>query len=220
VLYRNRREAGRILAQRLQAYRGRPDALVLGLPRGGVEVAYEVARALDLPLDVLVVRKLGVPGHEELAFGAIARGVQVINDVADRLAIPERDIERVVREELNEVERRERVFREGRAPLDLRGRIAILVDDGLATGATMRAAAHAVRMQQPKRIVVAVPAASQSACAELGDEADEVICGATPEPFGGVGLWYDDFEQTSDDVVRKLLSDAFLRERPAATHAP
>jgi predicted phosphoribosyltransferase len=212
VLFRDRRDAGRILGERLRRFAGRPDAIVLGLPRGGVEVAYEVAFALDLPLDVLVVRKLGVPGHEELAFGAIAQGVLVLDEIAGALTISEDTVHRIASEEERELERRERLFREGRAAHDLRGRFVLLVDDGLATGSTMRAAARAVRAHEPAGLVIAVPVAAPATCADLASEADEIVCLATPEPFHAVGQWYQDFAQTSDEEVRKLLAAAFQRE--------
>jgi putative phosphoribosyl transferase len=215
VLFRDRRDAGRILGERLHRFAGRQGAIVLGLPRGGVEVAYEVARALDLPLDVLVVRKLGVPGHEELAFGAIAQGVLVLDELAGALTLSDETIRRIADDERRELQRRERIFREGRPAHDLRDRLVILVDDGLATGSTMRAAVRAVREHQPAGIVVAIPAAAALTCAELGREADEVICLATPEPFHAVGQWYEDFTQTSDEEVRKLLAAAFQRESRA-----
>lgn len=208
--YSDRREAGRRLAGALGAYAGRDDVLVLGLPRGGVPVAYEVARALDAPLDVFVVRKLGVPGHEELAMGAIASGgVRVlVPEVVDMLGIGPRQIDEVADAEYRELERRERLFRGGRPAPDYAGRIVILVDDGLATGATMRAAVQALRELGPRRIVVAVPAGAGETCAELSRIADDVICAATPEPFQAVGLWYRDFTQTTDDEVHALLADA------------
>ncbi len=204
--FRDRREAGRLLAGKLTAYANRPDVLVLALPRGGVPVAHQVARALQAPLDVFLVRKLGVPGHEELAMGALATdGVRVLNqEVVRALHIPESVIDEVAAEELEELKRRERLYRGGRPPHDLRGRTVILVDDGLATGATMRAAVQALR-QQPARIVVAVPTASPDTCEALRAEADEVICAMTPEPFIAVGHWYDDFSQTTDEEVRRLL---------------
>jgi putative phosphoribosyl transferase len=215
MLFRDRRDAGRILGERLHRFAGRPDAIVLGLPRGGVEVAFEVARALDLPLDVLVVRKLGVPGHEELAFGAIAHGVLVLDEIAGALTLSDETIRRIASEETRELERRERVFREGRAAHDLRGRFVLLVDDGLATGSTMRAAARAVRAHGPAGVVVAVPVAARSTAEDLAREADEVVCLATPESFHAVGQWYQDFTQTSDDEVRKLLTAAFQRDSRA-----
>ncbi|HWQ15505.1 MAG TPA: phosphoribosyltransferase [Roseiflexaceae bacterium] len=206
----DRRDAGRFLADHLRAYAGRPDVLVLALPRGGVPVAFEVARALGAPLDVFLVRKLGVPGHEELAMGAIASGgVRVINDeVAGALGIPESVIGAVAAHEQRELERRERAYRDDRPAPDVRGYTAILVDDGLATGSTMRAAVRALRLLGPQRIVVAVPVAAYETCASLRAEADEVVCAATPEPFHAVGLWYEDFSQTTDDEVRELLSRA------------
>src|SRR5262249_11147276 len=205
-LFRDRREAGRLLATKLTVYANRPDVVVLALPRGGVPVAYEVARALDAPLDVFVVRKLGVPGHEELAMGALATGgVRVLNDVGQRLGIPASLIEAVTKHELSEVERRERAYRGNLTPLDVRNRTVILVDDGLATGSTMRAAVKALRQQQPASIVVAVPVAAPQSCEELRGLADDVICAVTPEAFHAVGLWYQDFSQTTDEEGRALL---------------
>jgi predicted phosphoribosyltransferase len=185
----------------------RDDVIVLALPRGGVPVGYEVARALHVPLDVFVVRKLGVPGHEELAMGAIATGgVRLVNhDVVDALGIPEVVIDSVAKNELGELERREHLYRGTRPQLGLTNKTVILVDDGLATGSTMRAAVMAVRHQNPARIIVAVPVGAASTCDELGREADEVVCLRTPEPFIAVGLWYRDFTPTSDDEVRALL---------------
>jgi predicted phosphoribosyltransferase len=209
-LFRDRRAAGRRLAAALGRYAGRPDVVVLALPRGGVPVAHEVARALGAPLDVFVVRKLGVPGHEELAMGALATpGVRVLNEPVVRgLGIPPHVIDAVARQEEAELARRERLYRGDRPPLDVRGRTVILVDDGLATGATMHAAVRALRQRQPARIVVAVPTAAAEACEALETEADEVVCAVTPEPFYSVGLWYDDFEQTTDDEVRALLAES------------
>jgi len=206
--FRDRREAGRLLAAKLSGYANRPDVVVLALPRGGVPVAAEVARALGAPLDVFVVRKLGVPGHEEFAFGAIATGgVRVLNeDVVRALQIPDRVIDAVAAREQEELARRERVYRGDRPPLDVRGRTVILVDDGLATGATMHAAIRALRQQQPARIVVAVPTASPETCDELKRVVDEVVCATTPDPFYAVGLWYEDFSQTTDEEVRELLA--------------
>jgi erythromycin esterase-like protein/predicted phosphoribosyltransferase len=216
-LFADRREAGRLLAEKLAAYANRPDMLVLALPRGGVPVAYEVARALGAPLDVYSVRKLGVPGYEEFAMGAVATGgVRVLNDeVVNNLGIPDYVVEEVIAREQRELARRERLYRGGRPYPDLRGRTVILVDDGLATGATMQAAIAAVRRQQPARIVVAVPTASRETCEQLKAEADEVICAVTPEPFHAVGLWYEDFSQTSDEEVRDLLTRA---RRPQERH--
>lgn len=205
--YRDRRDAGRVLADRLAEYAGRPDVVVLALPRGGVPVAYEVARALGAPLDVFLVRKLGVPGHEELAMGAIASGgVVLLNpDVVEKLRIPREDIERVAEEESRELGRRERAYRDGRPAPEVRDRTVILIDDGLATGASMRAAVAALRRLGPAKIVVAVPIAAPSTCEEFHHEVDEVVCARTPEPFYAVGLWYHDFSQTTDDEVRELL---------------
>ncbi len=206
--FRDRRQAGRQLAALVGDYAGRNDVVVLGLPRGGVPVAFEVAQGLGAPLDVFLVRKLGVPGHEELAMGAIASGgVRVLNeDVVRTLAIPPETIERVAQHEQLELERRERVYRGDRAPIDVRGRTVIVVDDGLATGATMRAAAQALRQQGPARVVIAAPLAARETCHTLASEADEILCAMTPDPFYSVGLWYDDFSQTTDDEVRELLA--------------
>jgi predicted phosphoribosyltransferase len=208
--YADRFAAGRELAGRLMKYANRPEVLVLALPRGGVPVAFEVARALHAPLDVFLVRKLGVPGHEELAMGAIASGgVRVLNEEVVRvLQIPEEEIDTVAAEEQQELERRERAYRDGRPAPDVRGRIVILIDDGLATGSTMRAAVAALRQRGPARIVVAVPVGAAETCAEFQEEADEVLCARTPEPFYAVGLWYEDFAQTTDDEVHELLQRA------------
>jgi predicted phosphoribosyltransferase len=206
--FRDRKEAGRLLAAKLAAYANRPDVLVLALPRGGVPVAYEVARALKAPLDVFIVRKLGVPGHEELAMGAVATGgVRVLNDaIVNALRIPESVIDRVAAKELQELARREHLYRGDRPAPDVRGRTVILVDDGLATGATMLAAIKALQQQKPARIVVAVPTAAPETCEELRAEVDHVVCAITPQPFHAVGLWYQDFSQTTDEEVRNLLS--------------
>ncbi len=195
------------LAERLGEYMGRGDVVVLGLPRGGVPVAYEVARFLAAPLDVFLVRKLGVPGHRELAMGAIASGgVRVLNDdVVQWYGIPASIIEAAAREELVELARRELAYREGRPPVAIRGRIVLLIDDGLATGSTMKAAVTAVRTHAPSRLVVAVPVGAPSTCRELEEMADAVVCARTPEPFSAVGQWYVDFSQTTDDEVRQLL---------------
>jgi predicted phosphoribosyltransferase len=205
--FENRGQAGRILAAQLAEYRGRPEVLVLGLPRGGVPVAFEVAQALGAPLDVYLVRKLGVPGHAELAMGAIASGgVRVLNQAMLRsLRISAQQLDAVIRAEEAELRRQERVYRGDRPPPDVSGRTAILVDDGLATGATMQAAVAALRAAGPKEVVVAVPVAPPETCAELEAEADRVVCALTPEPFYAVGAWYRDFSQTSDDEVRELL---------------
>jgi predicted phosphoribosyltransferase len=211
--FEHRAGAGRVLATMLSAYAGRPETIVLALPRGGVPVGYEVARALGLPLDVFLVRKLGVPGHEELAMGAIATGgVRVLNDdVVTPLGIEPETIDRVAIGEQRELDRREVAYRNGRPPPDVRGRTVILVDDGLATGSTMLVAIRALRLQQPARIVVAVPTAAPAICAEIGREADEIICAITPDPFYAVGLWYDDFSETTDNEVRDLLREAARR---------
>ena len=203
---------------RLMAYAGREDVLVLALPRGGVPVAFEVARALNAPLDICVVRKLGVPGHEELAMGAIAsRGAWVLNnDVIRALHIPGHMIQEVADRELQELERRERTYRGDRPALDVRGRVVILVDDGLATGSTMRAAIAALRRLEPARLVVAVPTASPATCDEIGREADECICTIMPDPFDSVGVWYDDFPQTTDDQVCDLLERAAIEPMVAS----
>ena len=218
IRFKNRSEAGRFLAEQLSAYANRPDTLVLALPRGGVPVAYEVAKALGAPLDVFQVRKLGLPGHEELAMGAIATGgVRVRNpEVVEYLRIPDEVIDEVTARERQELERRERLYREDRPALSPRGRVVILVDDGLATGSTMLAAVLALRQQQPASIVVAVPVAAKQTCEELRTVADEVVCAVTPDPFYAVGLWYEDFSQTTDEEVRELLARA-ENKRAAAT---
>lgn len=216
--FRDRRDAGRRLAVEISHLAGRPDVVVLALPRGGVPVAFEVARAIDAPLDVFLVRKLGVPGHEELAMGAIATGgVRLLNGpVVRELRIPPEVIDRVAEEQREELERRESIYRDDRPPIEVRDRAIILVDDGLATGASMRAAVIALRQLRPARIVVAVPIAAPSTCEELRDEVDEVICARTPEPFYAVGFWYEDFAQIGDGEVQDLLALA-ARERPAAS---
>jgi predicted phosphoribosyltransferase len=208
--FADRTEAGRRLATELARYADRPDVIILALPRGGVPVGYEVARALRAPLDVFVVRKLGVPGHEELALGAVASGgVRVLNDqVVRALRIPPDVIEAVTASELRELERRERLYRGDRDAPDVRGRTVVLVDDGLATGATMQAAIAALRQRGPARIVVAVPTAARETCDQLRREVDNVICAITPEPFHAVGLWYEDFSPTTDEQVRELLARA------------
>lgn len=213
--FRNRQEAGRALAQELQHYAGRNDVVILALPRGGVPVAYEIAQALRAPLDVLIVRKLGVPGREELAMGAIASGgIRVLHDaVIQAFGLPKEVIEQVTQKEEHELRRREQIYRGHSTPPDITGRIVVLVDDGLATGSTMRAAIAAVRQQQPARIVVAVPVASQETCEELRKEADEVHCTVTPTMFFGVGQFYEDFSQTTDEEVR-----LFLHRAPVVTN--
>lgn len=208
--FEDRQQAGRLLAERLGEYSGRDDVIVLGLPRGGIPVAFEVAERLDVPLDVFVVRKLGVPGQEELAMGAIASGnVRVLNeDVIRPLAITPEDVEQVTAEEQQELERRERIYRGQRPRAQLDGRVVILVDDGLATGSTMRAAVAAARQHAPSRVVVAVPTGAPDTFERLAVAADECICLIQPEPFYAVGLWYENFEQTTDQQVRQLLEQA------------
>lgn len=215
IRFHNRSEGGRLLAHLLQEYAGRPDLVVLALPRGGVPVAYEVARALSAPLDIFLVRKLGVPGHEELAMGAIASGgVRVLNpDVIYGLNIPQNVIDRVAEWELRELERRERAYRGNKDKLEVRDKTVILVDDGLATGSSMRAAIAALRQQHPAQIIITVPVASVSICNELRSEVDRVICALTPEPFHAVGLWYEDFSQITDEEVRELLNRAAEEQR-------
>jgi predicted phosphoribosyltransferase len=210
MIFRNRRDAGRHLATKLLAYADREDVIVLALPRGGVPVGFEVAQALHVPLDIFLVRKLGVPGHEELAIGAIASwGARVVNDdVVRALRIPTHVIEIVATRERRELDRRERRYRAGRPAPDVRGQTVILVDDGLATGSTMRAAIAALRQGEPARIVVAVPVGAPETRAEFQQEADEAICAVTPEPFYAVGAWYQDFSQTTDDEVEILLDEA------------
>jgi putative phosphoribosyl transferase len=218
MIFRDRQDAGRRLARLLRKYAGRTDVIVLALPRGGVPVAFEVARDLKAPLDIFLVRKLGVPGHEELAMGAIASaGTRVLNeDVVRYLQIPDDVIDAVAADEERELERREHAYRNGRAAPRVEGQIVILIDDGLATGSTMRAGAAALRKQNPKRIVVAVPVAPAETCEEFRAEVDEVVCAATPEPFRGVGLWYEDFPQMSDAEVRALLERANREQLQAA----
>ena len=196
-----------MLARELERYRGEPGLLVLALPRGGVPVGFELARALEAPLDVFVVRKLGAPGQEELAVGAVARGVQVLNDgVVEALGLDAAVIERAAATEQRELTRRVRRYRGDRRPVDVEDRTVILVDDGLATGATMRAGALALRAKRPRRLVLAVPVAAAQTCELLRADADELVCASTPEPFVAVGAWYDDFSQTTDDEVRALLA--------------
>jgi putative phosphoribosyl transferase len=220
-MYRDRFEAGQRLATKLMAYADRQDVLVLGLPRGGVPVAYEVAKVLHAPLDVFIVRKLGVPGREELAMGAIATGgIRVINEsVVRMLHIPEHIIDAVAAREQQELERREHLYRDDRPPPDVHACTVILIDDGLATGSTMRAAIEALRLQHPARLVVAVPVAALPTCEELGTEVDEIVCAQTPEPFYGVGLWYENFSQTTDEEVHDLLAQA-EQEKPVAARKP
>ncbi len=222
--FKNRRQAGELLAQRLTAYARRPDVIVLALPRGGVPVGFSIAQALEVPLDVLLVRKLGVPGQEEYAMGAIASGgLYVLQpDVVNTLNIPMPVIEAVAHRELQEIARREKLYRTGRPPLQLRDRVVILVDDGLATGSTMLAAIHVLRQAKPARVIAAVPVAASDTCRELQPEVDEMICLYTPDPFYAVGLWFEDFSQTSDDEVKILLEEAEREQaqREQAQHKP
>ena len=219
AVFRDRRDAGRRLAAELSDYADQSDVLVLALPRGGVPVAYEVARALHAPLDVFMVRKLGVPGYEELAMGAIATGgLRVLDqELLRMLDIPRDVIEHVTAIETSELERRERQYRGDRPPPDVRGRTVILIDDGLATGSTMRAAIAALKKEGSKRIVVAVPVAPPETCEALRAQVDDVVCAVTPEPFRAVGLWYGDFSQTTDEEVRDLLASA-ASEAPSPSH--
>lgn len=214
-IYHDRHEAGQRLALKLEKYQSDPSGIVLGLPRGGVPVAYKVAQKLNLPLDVFIVRKLGVPGHKELAMGAIASGGKHVfnSHILESLNIKTDIIDQVIAEELKEIHRREQKYLGYRQRLNYSDKNLIVVDDGLATGATMRAAVMALRQFHPKRIIVAVPAASVEACEELSTEADEVICAATPDPFFSVGYWYHDFAQTSDEEVAQILKKA-SKERP------
>jgi len=218
--FRDRLDAGQRLVTQLHAYANHPDVLVLALPRGGVPVAFEVAQALNAPLDVFLVRKLGLPGQEELAMGAITTGgVMVLNsEVVDTLRIPDRIIHQIAAQEQRELERRERLYRGDRPPPDVRGKTLILVDDGLATGSTMRAATAALREQEPDRIVVAVPVAPPETCDEFRDIVDDIVCAITPDPFYAIGLWYEDFSQTTDDEVRDLLARA-AHAHPTTAHA-
>jgi putative phosphoribosyl transferase len=215
AIFRDRVEAGQLLATKLGMYAGKPDVLVLGLPRGGVPVAFEVSGALDSPLEIFLVRKLGVPGHEELAMGAIASGgVRVLNrDVIEMLHISSEVIEETTKRELQELGRRGEIYRGNSRPPEIRGRTAILVDDGLATGSTMSAAVYALRQQGPARTVVGVPLASAETCHEFRSEVDEIVCAVTPEPFYGVGMWYEDFSQTTDEEIQELLERAATRHR-------
>ena len=208
--YYDRTEAGQVLGKHLQHYADGAEVVLLALPRGGVAVGVEVARELHAPLDVFVVRKLGVPAQEELAMGAIASGgTRVLNEsVIDSLHISQKTIEQVAAREQRELERRERFYRQGRYPLEIRGQIVVIIDDGLATGATMRAAVEALKQQQPARIVVAVPVAAPEICAELEKDVDELVCPRTPEAFIAVGIWYRHFPQLTDDEVRDFLQQA------------
>ena len=213
--FRNRRDAGRRLAQHLLVYADCRDVIVLALPRGGVPVAFEVAQALGVPLDVFVVRKLGLPWQEELAIGALASGgVRVLDlDLIRAAGVTENDLQRITRVEQSELDRRERLYRDDRPFPDLTGKTVILVDDGLATGATMKAAVTALRQEGPSRVVVAAPVAARETCESLRQVADDIVCATTPEPFRAVGLWYDDFSQVTDEEVRRLLEQAPTNDR-------
>jgi len=208
--FQDRRDGGRVLAERLGAWRGRADVLVLALPRGGVPVGFEVARALGAPLDIFLVRKLGMPGDEEVALGAIAAGgVRVLDrELIEQCGIGPETLARLTEREEREIARRNRLYRGERPAPDAHGRTVILVDDGLATGATMRAAVEALRKEAPARLIVGVPVAAKETCEALRDEVDDIICARTPEPFWAVGDWYQDFEQTSDEEVQQLLQQA------------
>jgi predicted phosphoribosyltransferase len=212
--FTDRSDAGRALARKLTAYRSNADIVVLALPRGGVPVAFEVAEFLDAPLDIFLVRKLGVPGHEELALGAIASGgVRVLNhDVLYMMGIEEQGIDAIAEREQQEIERQQQAYRAGKVAVEIEEKIVILIDDGLATGATMLAAARAIRKLRPKRLIVAVPEAAPATCDFFRQEVDEIVCAETPSPFQAVGLWYEDFSQTSDEEVRNLLARS-VRDR-------
>jgi len=217
AIFHDRTDAGHALAKQLDGYAGRHDVVVLALPRGGVPVGYHVAEALGAPLDIFVVRKLGTPGHRELAMGAIASGgVRVLNDDVVRwLNIRPEQIESVAREEEQELIRREAAYKAGRPPVSLKDRVVILVDDGLATGSTMKAAVQAVKQHGPSRVIVAVPVGAPETCRDLREYADEVVCVSMPERFSAVGQWYERFDQTSDDEVRELLTRAAERSEPS-----
>jgi putative phosphoribosyl transferase len=217
-IFKDRADAGRFLASKLDQFANLADVIVVGLPRGGVPVAYEVAHQLKAPLDLLVVRKLGVPGHEELAMGAIASGgVCLLNqDVLSHLGIPQDIIDLVIESEQRELERREREYRQNRPPLKLRGQTVIVVDDGLATGSSMHAAVTAIRQKQPKKIIVAVPVGARDTCQSFQNEVDTIaICAITPESFQSVGAWYANFTPTTDDEVRKCLERSGPAKRAA-----
>jgi putative phosphoribosyl transferase len=219
--FQNRTQAGKALAARLNSYANRPDVLVLGLPRGGVPVAYEVAKALHAPLDICLVRKLGVPGHKELAMGAIASdGVRVLNyDVISWLGISSTTIDTVAARELKELQRRDRAYRGDRLQPEIRDRTVILVDDGIATGSTMRAAISVLKPQHPAQLIVAVPVAPPETCDVFRTEVDEVVCLMTPEAFYAIGLWYEDFSQTTDEEVRELLAKQFVSHQSTVPSA-
>jgi len=221
MIFTDRREAGRALAKLLKDFADRKDVLVLGVPRGGVPVAYEVATALGVPLDIFVLRKLGVPGHEELAFGAIGSGgVRILNvDIVEKLGISEADIAAVTKEEVAELMRRERLYRGDRVPLEVQGQTVILVDDGVATGASLRAGIQAMRKLRPAAIVVATPVAPRTTCKELRQEVEELVCAQIPEPFFGVGQFYEDFSQVTDAEVIELLKHAWGTRIKTKSHA-
>jgi putative phosphoribosyl transferase len=214
--YANREEAGKFLASKLEKFLATKDLLVLGLTRGGVPVAWEVAEALDAPLDIIVVRKLGYPGQEELAMGAIAADALFLNrDIINQGGISESRIRAVIEREKKELDRRERLYRQGLPGKDIAGKTVIIVDDGLATGASMRVAAQSVRNRNPRRVIIAVPVAAPSTCQELEVEANEVICARTPEPFRAVGLWYQDFRQTTDKEVEDIMAKTVRQKTPS-----
>ena len=219
--FQTRTEAGQKLATRLKSYANRPDVVVLGLPRGGVPVAYEVAKVLNAPLDICLVRKLGVPGHKELAMGAIASGgVRVLNyDVVSWLGISGKTIDEVAARELRELQRRDRAYRGDRPEPELHHRIVILVDDGIATGSTMRAAISVIKSQHPAHLIVAVPVAPPQTCQDLKSEVDEVVCLMAPEAFYAIGLWYEDFSQTTDEEVHELLAKPTMRNQNSVASA-
>jgi putative phosphoribosyl transferase len=218
--FRDRVDAGRQLAKALAVYSDRDDLQLLALPRGGVPVAFEVARALRAPLDVFIVRKLGLPGHEEYAMGAIAGGVTVLDDaVVKRFGITASAVADVIDRERLELQRREELYRGGQPAPELAGKTVILIDDGLATGSTMKAAVAALRKEKARRVIVAVPIGAYDTCEMLRDEADAVVCAQTPEPFYAVGVWYDDFKQTTDEEVRELL-DTAARQLPRTSPRP
>lgn len=208
--FRDRQEAGKRLAEKIKAETAPLDPIVLALPRGGVPVAFEVAQALQAPLDIFLVRKLGMPGHEELAIGAIASGgVRVLNrEIMQQSDLPREIVEEITEREQRELERREHAYRGDRPPPNLYGKTVFLIDDGLATGATMRAAVIALKQQEPARIIVAVPIAAPETCIEFRDVVDEIICAVTPEPFIAIGMWYEEFPQMTDDEVRDYLESA------------
>lgn len=221
MLFQDRKEAGRYLAEKLKEYAGRKDVIILALPRGGVPVAFEVATVLNLPLDIFLVRKLGVPGHEELAMGAIASGgVRVLNEqIVRELGIPDEAIAAVAAQEQSELDRREKVYRKNMPSLDVKEKSVILIDDGLATGASMRAAALALRQLKAKEVIVAVPVAAPDTCETFRSEVDHVVCAKTPEPFFGVGMWYENFSQTTDEEVIELLEKANqdIKQKPVVS---